>query len=83
VADEDEDEDAADFAPNKASDAAKGKKREREVQVKVESEDEDAAGETDEEYGAGMNKKAKTREATGGAEMTVEGFESMQKEFDD
>ena len=80
---DEEDEDAADFTPIKANDAAKGKKREREVQIKVESGDEDAAGETDEEYVARMNKKAKTGEATGGAEMTVEGFKSMQKEFDD
>ena len=61
----------------------KGTKRGRGVEVKVESEDEDAAGVTDEEDLAGLKKKVKSEAATAGAEISVEGFEGMQREFDE
>lgn len=66
-----------------AASPSKGTKRDRGVEVKVEPEDEDAAGVTDDEDVAGIKKKARVAEATGGAEICVEGFEGMQKEFDD
>lgn len=67
-----------------AASPSKGTKRGRGVQVKVESGDEDAAGVSNDEGVAGIKKKkVRVAEAAGGAEISIEGFEGMQREFDD
>ncbi|GAB7344683.1 hypothetical protein MBLNU457_3164t1 [Dothideomycetes sp. NU457] len=66
-----------------AATPSKGTKRGRGVSVKVEDEDEDATGVTDDEGVAGAEKRVKVEETAGGAEISVEGFEGMQREFDE